>query len=755
MNMRSKKGTACTAALLGIVLYALGAGPVSAQNIHTYTFDNGDPQGWVGVDVTALSVHFSLETYGGRGVVWCGKDFGISGSSNPGYGNSWDQYLTKDLTLPAGTSLTYVIQYDTEQYYDYVYVELSSDGGNTYTSLASYTGNSALQSDSVDGFVTRSHDLSAYGGMVVVIRFRFNSDAGYSDEDGLIDTNGAFRLDEVQVAGLADTFDTDYSGWVPGVSPGLGGEFRLVETPECSPGTPCDPADWPYSWSWVAYDSTTGVFPFGPYSWGGYQMAAESPTIPITPVEGATYKLEFNVYMDLPYGCGVYVVTWVACPAPEDGGRWKFDVGYYGTGGNRYWNREIPGALVDPNATSMKVRLGAVAVWYYGTPPYPTTPSPFFDNISIVEEGVVVVPGAVAGTVTCDDPSSGTPMYGVKVNAYDTSGDLVGTTFTDESGWYEIPELDPADYTISVVAPLGYSGDTEASTTILGGQTTQVDFAFTLQVMAFCPRTIGYWKHQVKKASPSDVLSKTIDVRKLKSAGPLEGTSPVCEYLDLIATHFNGNLVNEVAIYVPPASGECTDKLDVAGNLLNLHGAVGMEARAKQQLMALLLNTASGCLPLTGVISEDGAVVTQAITFCDNQIDAGTNLELAKDIADYINNGWPVPAGWIPPDTPVIFYEHETGIRPTGPFLAQNHPNPFRSATAISFRLAEPGEYALVVFDVAGRMVRRFLGRGDTAEIKVFWDGRNAAGQTVAPGIYYYRLMSPGFEATRKALVMR
>ena len=754
--MSSKKEAVCTALLFCMALVVLGAVPAVAQNIHSYNFDNGDPQGWVGVDATQQPVHFSPQAYGGRNVVWCGEDFGTSTTPNPGYGNGWQQYLSKEFTLPAGAILAYDIQYDTERDWDDVYVEVSTDGGDTYTRLASYTGNSAWEGGQVGGFVTRSNNLSAYGGMTVVIRFRFSSDGGYSDEDGAINTDGAFRLDEVRVTGFPnDTFDTGYDGWDASAF-GLGGEFRLVENPECSLGTPCGPADWPYSWSWVAYDAETGVFPFGPSSVGGYEMAMESPTIPITPLEATGYKVDFHAYMDLPLGCGVFMRWWVACPAPEDGGTWKpYEYLLYGTGGDFHAVYQIPGYLLDPNATSMRIRLGAMAWWYYGSPWYPPTAAPFFDNISIIEEGTAVQPGAAAGTVTGDDPDPGSPMYGVRVNAYDTAGELVATTFTNESGAYEILDLAPADYTISVVAPLGYSGDTEAIATVVSGQTTQIDFAFLNQVMVFCPRTIGYWKHQVKVATPDDVLSKGVTMRQLKGNGPPQVTSSLCDYLDLIETHFNGNLANEVAIYVPPASGECTDKLDVAGELLNLHGAQEMVARARQQLMALLLNTASGCLPLNGVISDDGAVVSQAITFCDNQIDAGTNLELAKDVADYINNGWPVPAGWIPLDTPIIFYEHDVPIRPAEPFLAQNHPNPFRSATSISFRLPEPGDYTLAVFDVAGRLVRHYEGYGSAGETTVSWDGRDAAGQTVAPGIYYYRVTSPGFEETRKALVMR
>ena len=79
--------------------------------------------------------------------------------------------------------------------------------------------------------------------------------------------------------------------------------------------------------------------------------------------------------------------------------------------------------------------------------------------------------------------------------------------------------------------------------------------------------------------------------------------------------------------------------------------------RAKRQLLALLLNVVSGHISQTEVISEDGATVSQAITHCDNLLDdpAGEH-ELAKDIADEINNGQMVAAGVIPLGTQNIAY---------------------------------------------------------------------------------------------------
>jgi hypothetical protein len=76
-----------------------------------------------------------------------------------------------------------------------------------------------------------------------------------------------------------------------------------------------------------------------------------------------------------------------------------------------------------------------------------------------------------------------------------------------------------------------------------------------------------------------------------------------------------------------------------------------------------------------------------------------------------------------------------------GPSLAPPAPNPFAARTRIDFSLERPGPVRLAVFDVSGRLVRTLLsGERAAGASGVDWDGRTAAGQVVAPGVYFVRL---------------
>lgn len=88
--------------------------------------------------------------------------------------------------------------------------------------------------------------------------------------------------------------------------------------------------------------------------------------------------------------------------------------------------------------------------------------------------------------------------------------------------------------------------------------------------------------------------------------------------------------------------------------------------------------------------------------------------------------------------------------------LATPAPNPCRDRTRFTFTLPGPGAVRLGIYDVRGREVacvvdgRRNAGRHDAE-----WDGYDARGRRVAPGIYWVRLTNANGSASRKLLVLR
>ena len=93
--------------------------------------------------------------------------------------------------------------------------------------------------------------------------------------------------------------------------------------------------------------------------------------------------------------------------------------------------------------------------------------------------------------------------------------------------------------------------------------------------------------------------------------------------------------------------------------------------------------------------------------------------------------------------------------------LLQNYPNPFNPETWIPYQLAEGSEVSISIYDSAGRLVRSlslgyqpagfYNSRGQAA----YWDGRNAGGERVASGVYFYQLKTPSFRQARRLLILK
>jgi uncharacterized repeat protein (TIGR01451 family) len=85
--------------------------------------------------------------------------------------------------------------------------------------------------------------------------------------------------------------------------------------------------------------------------------------------------------------------------------------------------------------------------------------------------------------------------------------------------------------------------------------------------------------------------------------------------------------------------------------------------------------------------------------------------------------------------------------------LSIARPNPFHDRTALHFELPRSGPTSLTVWDVAGRLVRTVQrGHAEPGPYAPVWDGRDELGRTVAAGVYFVRLESGDFEATRRVV---
>ena len=243
-----------------------------------------------------------------------------------GSGASLDNFMSKQVTLPAGAQLTAKVNYQIEEDWDYAYVVVSTDSGATWTHVPtnlSRTTNPYEQNfgngitGASDGWVDLTADLSAFSGNVLV-GFRYWTD-GYVHEPG-------FSVDEVSIAGGAtDGAETD-AGWTfkgfsaidgPLTTPYFNAyiaEFRqyrdydkALQTGPYNFGFLNSKGDWvehfPYQdgllisyWDTSYTDNNVGVHPGG----GEFLPIDARPTM-LKRADGANWRTRIQVY-DATFG---------------------------------------------------------------------------------------------------------------------------------------------------------------------------------------------------------------------------------------------------------------------------------------------------------------------------------------------------------------------------------------------------------------------------------------------------------------------
>lgn len=136
-----------------------------------------------------------------------------------GCGENLDRSIVREVSVPAdGGQLSFDTLYDAEEQWDFGFVQISTDGGDTWTSLETedtttvhdpaadprVVANLPGFSGDSGGWLTQHADLSAYAGQTVLLGFRYIT-------DGAVDEAG-FWVRNVDVAGTALPTDT-LDGW--------------------------------------------------------------------------------------------------------------------------------------------------------------------------------------------------------------------------------------------------------------------------------------------------------------------------------------------------------------------------------------------------------------------------------------------------------------------------------------------------------------------------------------------------------------
>lgn len=138
-----------------------------------------------------------------------------------GSGDNLSNTLTRDVDLTGKSSASLALKgwYDIEENYDYLYTEVSTDGGATWTAVDGTIGGAPLPRDAsgkpaLTGTAASYQDmvlpLDAYAGKSVKLRFRYQSDGGVAQKGFLAD---AITLTADGATVFSDGAESGDNGW--------------------------------------------------------------------------------------------------------------------------------------------------------------------------------------------------------------------------------------------------------------------------------------------------------------------------------------------------------------------------------------------------------------------------------------------------------------------------------------------------------------------------------------------------------------
>ena len=353
--------------------------------------------------------------------------------------------------------------------------------------------------------------------------------------------------------------------------------------------------------------------------------------------------------------------------------------------------------------------------------------NPSINQILIITEPTY---GQISGTISVN--SSG--LENVLVKLLDTLGlpvDGFDDVYTDSTGEYSFVDIPEGDYQVMIVEPLGYASDgNPKTTTVVASETSIVDFNLTEVVVINQARSKGYWKHQ-------------FDVYVGNRGNAQESEQDLNDYITLVQEHYN--------LHYDIFTDLTT--LEDWQAILSLKGNHPMADRAKQHLSALILNMVSNKIGQYTVVTDDGRDVGDVVQYVSELIIDGddTNDELAKDLAESVNNQQTIAAGIVPEGSIVFKTGKGTNIEVTTYELFDNYPNPFNPSTKIVYQIPERGNVSLKVYDMLGKEVTTLVEEyRDEGRYEIDFDAGN-----LASGIYIYQLRVNNFISTKKMLLMK
>jgi hypothetical protein len=150
------------------------------------------------------------------------------------------------------------------------------------------------------------------------------------------------------------------------------------------------------------------------------------------------------------------------------------------------------------------------------------------------------------------------------------------------------------------------------------------------------------------------------------------------------------------------------------------------------------------------------------VTFTDNTVVNGVTYtyKVTAVYVDHIED--PETRESIPSNTATATPDDsssEKDMLAIGSRLHGNYPNPFNPITTLQFTVDSTitnQHVTINIYNIRGQLVRSLVnGEFETGDHTVVWNGTDDSGRGVSSGIYFYRMTTNSYSATRKMILMK
>ena len=424
-------------------------------------------------------------------------------------------------------------------------------------------------------------------------------------------------------------------------------------------------------------------------------------------------------------------------------------------------------------------------------PPIIFTPSEVADQTFTVGTPVsLTLPFASGGTAPYTYTLAPLPN-GLQLNS--ATRELSGTPLTP---------MDATSVTYTATDATGRTADLTFTMTVIDAPTTGITFApsviddLTLPINTpmtpvFLPLAQGGTSPYTYTLDPIPAGLSFDTATQLLSGTPTAAGTTAATYTATDAIGASGSLTFSIEV-----TGAGPDPLDVNGNgqvnvvdLILVAAAYGEQGTGLpadvnadgivniQDLIAVAAGIDASGTPLPQAVKEALLTVAAEVEdleaigesprgFSTSEQGVSTGIvynNIAAALTDvrHLATGDVRLGKWMPLLENLLQVLAEMGAIPEATALLPNYPNPFNPETWIPYHLATDAEVTLTIHDVRGSVVRELTvghqpaGVYESRTRAVYWDGKNALGESVASGVYFYTLTADDFTATRKLLIAK